>query len=328
MLVTAQGFRHSPARFVERTKMSRYSGSLARLAAIAAAFALLLFPLSRVHAQAPAAPAAAPTVAAGDPAGDPIVARVNGQEIRLSEVAEAMQSLPQQLRTMAPNMLFPMLVDQLIDRRALALQARKVGFDKQAETQQQMAAAAERALQNAFISHQLAPSVTDAAIRARYDRDMAGKAGVEEVHARHILLAAEDAAKKVIEQLNKGADFATLARAQSTDPGAQQGGDLGFFKKDDMVGEFATAAFALKPGEFSKTPVKTQFGWHVIKLEERRTAPPPSFEDSRDDLRQRMVQEAYTQLAQAARVGLNVERFNMDGSVPRATDNAQPPAPR
>jgi len=315
--------------------MSHYSRSLAHPAAIAAALALFIFPLS--HAQAQSSPAATPPATpapgsavapAGDPAGDPIVARVDGREIRLSEVSEAIQGLPQQMRAMPPNMLFPMLLDQLIDRQALLLQARKAGLDKQPETQRLMTAASDRALQNAYISRELAPQVTEAAIRARYDRDIAGKPGVEEVHARHILLPTEDAAKKVIEQLKKGADFATLARAQSTDPGAQQGGDLGFFKKDDMVGEFAAAAFAMKPGEFSQTPVKTQFGWHVIKLEERRTAPPPSFEESHDDLRQHIIQEAYTKLAQAARTGLNVERFNMDGSVPRPTDNAQPPAPR
>jgi len=313
--------------------MSRHSGSLARPAAIAAALLLAAFPLPRALAQGgpaatPPAAANAAANAAADAPGDPVVARVSGQEIRLSEVTEALQGLPQQLRSMPPNMLFPMLVDQLIDRRALGLQARKAGFDKQPETQRQMAAAADRALQNAFISHELAPSVTDAAIRARYDRDIGGKSGVEEVHARHILLATEDAAKKVIAELKKGADFVTLARAQSTDPGAQQGGDLGFFKQDDMVGEFSTAAFAMKQGEFSQAPVKTQFGWHVIKLEERRTAPPPSFEESRDDLRQRIVQEVYTKLAQSARTGLTVERFNMDGSVPRPTDTAQPPAPR
>ena len=100
-------------------------------------------------------------------------------------------------------------------------------------------------------------------------RTIANKPGEEEVHARHILVDSEDQAKKIIDQLNKhGADFATLAKAKSKDPAAQNGGDLGFFKKADMVPEFADAAFALKPGEVTQTPVKTQFGWHVIKVDE------------------------------------------------------------
>ena len=96
------------------------------------------------------------------------------------------------------------------------------------------------------------------------------------MHARHILVASEDEAKKIIEELNKGGDFAALAKAHSTDSGAAQGGDLGFFKKGDMVPEFAAAAFALKAGEITTTPVHTQYGWHIIKVEEHRQAPPPT----------------------------------------------------
>jgi len=148
---------------------------------------------------------------------------------------------------------------------------------------------------------------------------------VEEVHARHILVANEDAAKKIIADLKKGGDFAALAKQHSTDPGAQNGGDLGFFKKDDMVPAFAEAAFALKPGEISATPVKTQFGYHVIKVEERRAAPPPSFEEAKEELRQRVIQEAVSKVSDAALAGAKVERMNLDGTAPRPTDGAQPP---
>ncbi len=302
--------------------MFRDSRPLASALLLAAAFAVPLAP--SVYAQtAPSASPAAPQAAAANP----VVAKVDGLEIRMSDISEAAQGLPEQLRAMPPNMLFPMLLDQLIDRRALAVQARKSGIEKQDDVRKMMEAAAERALQSAYVSREIGPLVSDAALRARYDADIAGKPGVEEVRARHILVATEEAAKKIIEELKKGGDFAALAKQHSSDPGAQQGGDLGFFKKDDMVPEFATATFALKPGEYTQAPIKTQFGYHVIKLEERRAAPPATFEESREELRQKMIQEAYQKLALAARTGVKVERFNLDGSTPRPTDNAEPPPP-
>ena len=122
-----------------------------------------------------------------------------------------------------------------------------------------------------MLSKEVGPTITDAALHARYDKDIAGKPGEEEVHAKHILVDNEDQAKKIIADLKGGADFAALAKQYSKDPGAaQQGGDLGFFKKDEMVPEFATAAFAMKPGQVSQQPVHTQFGWHVIMVVERR----------------------------------------------------------
>lgn len=311
--------------------MFRDSRPLVRTLVLAAALAVQTAPPVWAQGAAPAAPpapgATPPAAPVAGATTNPVVARVDGQDIRMSDIAEAAQSLPEQLRGMPPQMLFPMLLDQLIDRRALAAQARKSGLEKNEDVRKLMEAAADRALQSAFVSREIGPMVSDAALKARYDAEIAGKPGPEEVRARHILVADEAAAKKIIEELKKGGDFAALAKQHSSDPGAQQGGDLGFFKKDDMVGEFATAAFALKPGEITLVPVKTQFGWHIIKLEERRAAPAPTFEDSRDELRQKMIQEAYQKLSTAARNQVKVERFNMDGTVPRPTDNAEPPAP-
>jgi peptidyl-prolyl cis-trans isomerase C len=311
--------------------MLRDSKALARILGLTAAIGVLAAPavLAQGTQQGtpPAAPAAAPQAAAPAPA-NPVVAKVDGQEIRMSDLSEAAQGLPEQLRGMPPQMLFPMLLDQMIDRRALAVQARKSGLEKQDDVRRAMEAAADRALQTAYVSREIGPLVTEAAIRAKYDAEIAGKSGVEEVHARHILVADEATAKKIIEELKKGGDFAELAKKYSSDSGAQQGGDLGFFKKDDMVPEFATAAFALKVGEYTQVPVKTQFGWHIIKLEERRAAPPPSFEEAHDELRQKMIQDAYQKLTVAARATVKVERFNMDGSVPRPTDAAEPPPAR
>jgi len=260
------------------------------------------------------------------PPADPVVAKVDGQPIHLSDVKDAAQGLPENLRGMPPQTLYPMLLDQLIDARALVAEAHKSGLDKDPAVQRQIAAAEDRALQTAVLNKAVGPSVTEEAVHARYDKDVAGKPGEEEVHARHILVDSEAEAKKIIGELKGGADFAALAKQYSKDPGgAQQGGDLGFFKKDEMVPEFANTAFALQPGQVSPEPVHTQFGWHVIQVIERRKAQPPSFDQAHDELRQKMIQEGVRTVVAKARAAASVERFNLDGSPLRATDTAVPP---
>lgn len=271
--------------------------------------------------QAGAQPAPAPTA-------NPVVAKVGGEEIHLSDVRDAMAGLPAQAQQMPAQTLFPFVLDQLIDAHILVQAAKKAGLDKDPSVQRQIAVAAERVLQGAFLHREVDPAVTDAALKARYDRDIAGKPGELEIHARHILVPDEATAKKVIEALKKGGDFAALSKEYSKDPGASaQGGDLGFFKKGDMVPEFAAAAFSLKDGEVTDKPVQTQFGWHIIQVIERRQAPPLSFEDAKEDLHQKVVQEIVQAALAKAKAGVVVEKFNMDGSAPKATDLAEPPPP-
>jgi peptidyl-prolyl cis-trans isomerase C len=260
------------------------------------------------------------------PPADPVVAKVDGQPIHLSDLKDAVQGLPENLRGMPSQTLYPMLLDKLIDGRALIAEAHKSGLDHDPTVQRQVAAAEDRALQTAVLNKEVGPSVTDEAVRARYDQEFAGKPGEEEVHAKHILVDSEAEAKKIIGQLKGGGDFAALAKQYSKDPsGAQQGGDLGFFKQDEMVPEFAAAAFALQPGQVSPEPVHSQFGWHVIMVVERRRAEPPSFEQARDELRQKMIQEGVQKVVAKARASASVEKFNLDGSQVRATDSAEPP---
>ena len=291
-------------------------GAAARLS-VAACVAVAL---TSGFAAAQTAPAPTPT------APDPVVAKVNGQPILLSELKEAAKNLPPNAQALPPQTLYPLLLDQMIDGQALIAEARRTGLDKDPAVQREVTAAADQALETALLHKDVGPLITPDAVRARYDAQIAGKPGVVEVHARHILVADEATAKKIIAELNKGADFAALSKQYSKDPGAaQQGGDLGFFKKDEMVPEFADAAFALQPGQIDQTPVHTQFGWHVIQVIERRTDPPPSFEQASQELRQKMVQEAVQQVVAHARAQVKVEKFNLDGSTVRATDSAEPP---
>jgi peptidyl-prolyl cis-trans isomerase C len=268
--------------------------------------------------------AAGSTLAQSDP--DPVLAKVNGQPIHTSDLKAATETLPPQARSMPPQQLYPMLLDQLVDAQALLVAAKKTGLDKDPDVQHSMQMAEDRALASALLNKVVRPQVTDEAVKARYDQDFANKAGEPEVHARHILVSDEATAKKIIAELKKGGDFAALSKQYSKDPGAsQQGGDLGFFKKGDMVPEFADAAFALKDKEVSPVPVKTQFGWHVIQTMEHRTNPPPTFEQQRDELRQQMVQAAVQKEVAQARSEVTVEKFNMDGTPVKATDTAEPP---
>jgi peptidyl-prolyl cis-trans isomerase C len=276
-------------------------------------------------------PVAAPSAAATD---NPVLVRVDGEEIRRSDLQAAITELPPELRAAPENVLSPLVIDQLITQKALVAAARTQKLQDQPEVQARIRRAEEQELQQALLRQELAPRLTDEALRARYARDVAGKAGEEEVHARHILVASEADAKKVEAEVRKpGADFAAIARTRSTGPGSDQGGDLGFFKKADMVPEFAEAAFAMKPGEISQ-PVRSPFGWHVIKVEERRTAEAPSFDDSLETLRQAAFDETVQDTVNRVRTTAKVERFNEDGSprpagtpapAPSLLDGATPP---
>src|ERR1700735_1898925 len=220
---------------------------------------------------------AAPVLAETD--SDPVLAKVNGQAIHASDLKAAAESLPAQARSMPPQQLYPMLLDQLVDAQALLIEAKKTGLDKEPDVQRSMQMAQDRELESSLLNKVVRPQVTDDAIQARYQEQYAGKSGDAEVHARHILVGDEATAKKIIAELKKGGDFAALSKQYSKDPSAaQQGGDLGFFKKTDMVPEFADAAFALKDKEVTPVPVKTQFGWHVIQTLEHRSSAAPTFE--------------------------------------------------
>ncbi|MBN8873815.1 MAG: peptidylprolyl isomerase [Rhodospirillales bacterium] len=310
------------------------SGVLARrCGAVGLAALCALAPLalpSAGHAQGTAtpattAPATAPA-AGGAAAADPVVATVNGQPITLRDLQDAAASLPPTARGMPKETLYPLLLEQLIDGRALVAEAQKDGLAQQPDVQRKVKAAEDQALQTALLQKEVAPLVTEEAVRAKYEKDVAGKPGEMEVHARHILVPDEATAKKIIAELKKGGDFAALSKQYSKDPGAaQQGGDLGFFKREDMVPEFAKAAFALKDGEISPEPVHTQFGWHVIQTLEHRQSPPPSFDEAKAELRQQMIQDAVKQVVAKARADVKVQTFNLDGSQKRATDSAEPP---
>lgn len=248
------------------------------------------------------------------PAADPLVANVEGHPIYLSDLGDAVQMLPAQLRKMPFEVIYPTLLDRMIDHEALVLLARRKRLDEDPAVKRQIDAATARVLEGALLQRTAVPQVTEAAIRARYERDYGNKPSVEEVHARHILVATEAEAKRLIDECNKGSDFATLARRFSKDPDAARGGDLGFFRRDQVWPAFANLAFSLKPGEVGQTPIANEFGWHVVQVLERRLVPPPSFDEVRQAISKQLLQEAVQRVVAEARQGLRVRKYNINGS--------------
>jgi peptidyl-prolyl cis-trans isomerase C len=261
----------------------------------------------------PAAPAGSPATPSAAPA-DPVIATVNGTPIHLAELSEMTRNLPQQLQGMSPDQLYPILLDQLVDQKAMAIAAKKEGLLNDPSVQKRIEIGTEQVLQAALITKTVGPQISESAIQAVYQKDYANQPGVEEIHARHILVATQAQAEAIIKQLDQGADFAKLAQKYSTDPGSVNGGDLGWFKKTDMVPEFANAAFAMKDGQITQTPVHSQFGWHVIQVLGHRTDAAPTLAQVHDKIRNQLIQQGIHNLLTSVRSQVTIKEFAPDGS--------------
>src|SRR3954466_3840226 len=201
---------------------------------------------------------------------NPVLAKVNGAEIRASDVALAEEELGPSLAQMDPASKKENVLSFLIDMKIVSKEAEDKKIAERDDFKTRLAFARNRLLMDNLLAAEGKAATTDENMKKLYEDADKQISGEQEVHARHILVETEEQAKKIQDELKKGADFAELAKKESKDPGASDGGDLGFFTKDQMVPEFSAAAFSLEPGKISD-PIKTQFGWHVIKVEEKRT---------------------------------------------------------
>jgi peptidyl-prolyl cis-trans isomerase C len=285
------------------------------------------------QAKPPAATPAAPGKAPPGAPKDPVVATVNGQPIYLSELQVAQQALPPQYRNMPLSSVYPALLDRLIDSKLVVADGKKNKVDVDPAFKKRMAFVEDQVIQDFWLQKELSKRVTPDKLQARYQEKLKSMPAEDEVHARHILVATEQEAKDLLAELKKGTPFDKLAKEKSTDKASgAEGGDLGWFKRTDMVKEFSDAAFALKKGETSQTPIKTQFGYHLIKVEDRRQAPPPTFEEMADQLREEVQRETVTQYIDQLHSNAKVEKFNIDGTKAapapaKPADGAAPAAP-
>lgn len=260
-----------------------------------------------------------------------IVANVNGSPITEAEITIAESQLDQQFSRLSPDQKRAAALTALIEIKLMAAKAVEDGLDQTEKFKREMAFLRERALHSAEVEAIVSTGITDQDVRARYDKQIADTPPESEIRARHILVKTEKEANDIIDQLNKGADFETLAVKYSTGPSGPKGGDLGYFSKGQMVPAFETAAFALAVGEYTKEPVKTQFGWHVIKVEDKRVKQPPAFDSVKNQIRNTLMREKYVaavnQMRDAATIDIKDPEikkiFDRDNEAAKSKENAQ-----
>lgn len=281
------------------------------------ALAVLAVALSApLSAQTPAPatpPATTPPAAALPTPADGVLARVHGVEIRQADLDAAEEDIGgQQTAQMSPEQKREYLLSFVIDLTLAARAAEQRRIQDGPDFARRLAYHRNKLLVETLLNNETRERVTEEAMRKIYDEQRARITPEDEVRARHILVETEEEAKALIAQIRGGGDFETIAREKSKDPGGQRnGGDLGFFTKGQMVTEFAEAAFAMQPGQLSETPVKSQFGWHIIKVEERRQRPIPTFEQVRGQIEDFLTRRAQADLVQRLRseAASEVQRF-------------------
>lgn len=263
-----------------------------------------------------------PALAADDAkGGDPVIARVNGQEIHRSDFLRQLQMMGAQAAQLPPQMLYPQVLQKMIATRLVSAQGYSQKLQDDKDVKAQLKDAEAQIVAETYVRRTVQPKITDAKIKERYEQLSSKFKPQDEVRARHILVATEDEAKEVLKQLKGGADFAKLAEEKSKDKGsAKQGGDLGYFPREAMVKAFADAAFAMKSGELSDKPVKTEFGYHIIKVEDKRKSAPPPLAEVRDQISNQLGQEMTNDLVKGLEAKAKIEKFNIDGSPMKTAD--------
>jgi peptidyl-prolyl cis-trans isomerase C len=249
---------------------------------------------------------------------DPVIARANGVDIHESDLAIAEDEIGSNMPQMAPDQKREYLITYLADVIVLSQAAEQQNLANDPEVKQRLAFDRNKILMEAMLQKAGQAAQTDDALHKVYDVAVKQMGNEEEIHARHILVPTEDEAKQIEAALKGGADFAKLAKEKSKDPsGAESGGDLGWFTKDQMVPEFAEAAFKLNKGQISD-PVHTQFGWHVILVEDKRIKPTPTFDQVKSQLQTYVAHRAQAELVDNLRKTAKIERLDKPAAAPVA----------
>lgn len=272
----------------------------------------------------PAAPAAPAASAARNPAA--VLATVNGQTITERDYAAAEAELAEAAAGIPEAQRREQIIDYLVTMRVISGQARTERMAEGPENEARIRFATDRWLMENYIRREMERAVSPAAILAFYNERIRSQPTETEVRARHILVESEAEATAILAQLRGGANFEAVAKEKSKDPGSgQEGGDLGFFTRERMVPEFATAAFEAAAGQLVG-PVRTQFGWHVIRVEEKRETKPPELAEVEDQIRQFISRQAQTQIVTRLRTAAQINRPQAAPAAPGAP--AAPAAPR
>jgi peptidyl-prolyl cis-trans isomerase C len=298
-----------------------------------AALALLVLPVVTACGQQSSAPSSS---SSGGSASDPVIARVNGMDIRESDLAMAEEDLGPELQQLPPDNRREQIINYVADVMLAAQAAEGRNLQKTDEFRQREAFFRRKLLMGLILQDHARSQVNEEALRKVYDEQIKPMGATEEVRARHILFRADpkdqkaqdearNRAQAALERIKKGEEFATVATELTEDPsGKENGGDLDYFTKDQMVPEFANIAFQMQPGQMSN-PVRTPFGWHIIKLEDRRNRPVPEFDKVRQQIETFLVRRGQTELITQLREKAKIDRLDQkDAPAPAAT--TPPPA--
>jgi peptidyl-prolyl cis-trans isomerase C len=265
-------------------------------------------------------------VMAQTPSPDTPVAKIDGTVITERDLTLAAEDLGQSLAQMPEGQRRDYLINYLVDLKLGSKAATDAKLGDSPEFRKRLEMMRDKLLVETYLDEEAKKAVTEEAMKKLYADSTKDMKPEEEVRARHILVETEDQAKDVAKRVKGGEDFAKVAAELSKDPGSgKEGGDLGYFTKDRMVPEFADAAFKLDKGQISD-PVKSQFGWHVIKVEDKRTKPLPTFEEVKPQVEQYLTRKTQSDLILALRSKGKVER--LDKPATPAADPAKPADPK
>lgn len=246
--------------------------------------------------------------------GNPVVAKIGDKEISRIDIFNYMQALPPNMRQMPIDQLFPLAVNQVVNTQIIGSKISSVNLDDDPAVKEQLKAAKDQIVRGVFIQQQVEKAMTDDRLKTAYEEYVKNFPEVPEVKVSHILVNDEAQAKDLIKQLKNGADFAELAKENSIDPTKDKGGDLGYVsKQDQVIPEFLEAVFALKDGGMSKEPLKTEFGYHIIKVDGQRNRPPAPFEQAKPFLAAQLQGQVLQGLMDKWRSEAKVEVFDING---------------
>ncbi|MEZ0262431.1 MAG: peptidylprolyl isomerase [Alphaproteobacteria bacterium] len=262
-----------------------------------------------------------PAMAAADSS---LIAIVNGKEIKRDDVEKAVKKLKIQAPQADQRALFPMAVEQLVNQQIIDDAAKDAKLQDTSEyksriaalnqeIEEQKAALPVEVARQMYIEKRLKDKVNDKAVKEEYNKFRLENEGKMELNAKHIIVQSEEEAAQIIKELNDGAKFDDLAKQRSSGATAGAGGELGWFRREDMIPEFSDAAFKIKKGEWSKEPLKTKFGYHVIFVSDKRTREVPTFDQIKDGIRNKMLQETVAEVLKKLREKAKVEMFDDKG---------------
>ena len=240
----------------------------------------------------------------------PIVANVNKEKISLETMIHAMNELPPEIQSQPFMSYYEELLERVIDIKLIAQEGKKINLEEEPSVKAAIDFVTEKVLMQAFLSKYVQKNISEESVKASYNNYIADETSREEIKASHILLDTQNEAVEVIKMLNNGDDFAEVAKNKSTGPSGPSGGDLGWFKRGQMVPPFENAAFSLGQNEISQKPIQTQFGWHVIKVFEKRIPEAPSYENMKNSLIQDLERKIVSKKIQDLRNNALIEKLS------------------